>query len=145
MTGDPTKSIRNTILFNPGLKIWFFLSLAGFGTFFIMKLLGGSTISSVITGLMTSLTPYHFGLINAGHLTKIFAISYATLVLASVIYFMKKKSLKSICFLSLATAVQLWANHPQIVYYTWMVIGFYFFWIIGNAFRNNIFICFFVK
>ena len=139
MTGDPTKSIRNTILFNPGLKIWFFLSLAGFGTFFIMKLLGASTISSVITGLMTSLTPYHFGLINAGHLTKIFAIAYAPWVLAAVIYFMKKKSLKSICFLSLATAVQLWANHPQIVYYTWMVIGFYFFWIIGNAFRNNIF------
>ena len=25
MTGDPTKIFRNTILFNPGLKIWFFL------------------------------------------------------------------------------------------------------------------------
>ena len=139
MTGDPTKSIRNTILFNPGLKIWFFLSLAGFGIFFIMKLLGASTISSVISGLMTSLTPYHFGLINAGHLTKIFAIAYAPWVLAAVVYFMKNKSLKSICFLSLATAVQLWSNHPQIVYYTWMVIGFYFFWTVGSAFKNNIF------
>ena len=27
MTGDPTKNLRNTILFNPGLKVWFLCSL----------------------------------------------------------------------------------------------------------------------
>ena len=34
-------------------------------------------------------------------------------------------------FLTLATTLQLWMNHPQVVYYTWMVVGFYFVWQIG--------------
>ncbi|MBA65181.1 MAG: hypothetical protein CMG55_05205 [Candidatus Marinimicrobia bacterium] len=139
MTGDPTKNLRNTILFNPGLKVWFFLTIAGFGTFFILRLLESSIFASVLGGLMTGLTPYSFGLVNAGHLNKIFAIAYAPWVLAAIFYFMKKQSIKSICLLALATAIQLWANHPQIVYYTWMIIGFYFVWEIGYAFKNNSF------
>ena len=87
MTGDPTKIFRNTILFNPGLKIWFFLSLAGYGTFFILRILGSSLTAGVLGGLMTGLTPYGFGLVNAGHLNKIFAMAYVPWVLAAILYF----------------------------------------------------------
>ena len=139
MTGDPTKIFRNTILFNPGLKIWFFLSLAGYGTFFILRILGSSLTAGVLGGLMTGLTPYGFGLVNAGHLNKIFAIAYVPWVLAAILYFMKNRSLKSICMLSLVTALQLWANHPQIVYYTWMIIGFYYVWNIGSLYKEKSF------
>ena len=137
MTGDPTKLFRNTILFNLGLKVWFFLSLGGFGTFFLLKTLGSSTNAGVLGGLITGLTPYGFGLVNAGHLNKIFAMAYVPWVLACFLVFMKKKSLKSICVLSLITALQLWANHPQIVYYTWMIIGFYYVWSIGTEYKNK--------
>ena len=137
MTGDPTKLFRNTILFNLGLKVWFFLSLGGFGTFFLLKTLGSSTNAGVLGGLITGLTPYGFGLVNAGHLNKIFAMAYVPWVLACFLVFMKKKSLKSICVLSLITALQLWANHPQIVYYTWMIIGFYYLWSIGTEYKNE--------
>jgi len=139
MTGDPTKLFRNTILFNLGLKVWFFLSLGGFGTFFLLKTLGSSTNAGVLGGLITGLTPYGFGLVNAGHLNKIFAMAYVPWVLACFLVFMKKKSLKSICVLSLITALQLWANHPQIVYYTWMIIGFYYVWSIGTEYKNKSF------
>ena len=139
MTGDPTKIFRNTILFNPGLKIWFFLSLAGYGTFFILRILGSSLTAGVIGGLMTGLTPYGFGLVNAGHLNKIFAMAYVPWVLAAILYFMKNRSLKSICMLSLVTALQLWANHPQIVYYTWMIVGFYYVWNIGSLYKEKSF------
>ena len=139
MTGDPTKIFRNTILFNPGLKIWFFLSLAGYGTFFILRILGASLTAGVLGGLMTGLTPYGFGLVNAGHLNKIFAIAYVPWVLAAILYFMKNRSLKSICMLSLVTALQLWANHPQIVYYTWMIVGFYYVWNIGSLYKEKSF------
>ena len=139
MTGDPTKIFRNTILFNPGLKIWFFLSLAGYGTFFILRILGSSLTAGVLGGLMTGLTPYGFGLVNAGHLNKIFAIAYVHWVLAAILYFMKNRSLKSICMLSLVTALQLWANHPQIVYYTWMIVGFYYVWNIGSLYKEKSF------
>ena len=139
MTGDPTKLFRNTILFNLGLKVWFFLSLGGFGTFFLLKTLGSSSNAGVLGGLITGLTPYGFGLVNAGHLNKIFAMAYVPWVLACFLVFMKKKSLKSICVLSLITALQLWANHPQIVYYTWMIIGFYYVWSIGIEYNNKSF------
>ena len=35
-------------------------------------------------------------------------------------------------FLSIASALQLWTNHPQIVYYTWMVIGLW--WLLDLIF-----------
>ena len=139
MTGDPTKLFRNTILFNLGLKVWFFLSLGGFGTFFLLKTLRSSSNAGVLGGLITGLTPYGFGLVNAGHLNKIFAMAYVPWVLACFLVFMKKKSLKSICVLSLITALHLWANHPQIVYYTWMIIGFYYVWSIGTEYKNKSF------
>ncbi len=126
MTGDPTKIFRNLILCNLGLKIWFFLSLGGYGTFFLLRVLGYSRKEGVLGGLITGLTPYGFGLVNAGHLNKIFAMAYVPWVFACFLLFMKNKSLKSLSILSLVTALQLWANHPQIVYYTWMIIGFYF-------------------
>lgn len=139
MTGDPTKIFRNTVLFNLGLKVWFFLSLGGFGTFFLLKVLGASSTAGVLGGLITGLTPYGFGLVNAGHLNKIFAMAYVPWVIACFLLFMKNKSLKSICILSIITAFQLWANHPQIVYYTWMVIGFYYVWSIGVDYKSKSF------
>ena len=36
--GDPTKVIRSTLLFNPGLKVWFYLSLSGIGMFVLLQL-----------------------------------------------------------------------------------------------------------
>tara|TARA_Y100001968_G_scaffold329707_1_gene379709 strand:+ start:25 stop:1839 length:1815 start_codon:yes stop_codon:yes gene_type:complete len=41
--------------------------------------------------------------------------------------------------LSLVTALQLWANHPQIVYYTWMIVGFYYVWNIGSLYKEKSF------
>ena len=104
-----------------------------------MKTLGSSRNAGVLGGLITGLTPYGFGLVNAGHLNKIFAMAYVPWVLACFLVFMKKKSLKSICVLSLITALQLWANHPQIVYYTWMIIGFYYVWSIGTEYKGKSF------
>ena len=94
-------------------------------------------MARVLGGLISGLTPYSFGLANAGHLNKIFAMGYAPWVFACFLLFMKNKSLKSLCVLSLVTALQLWANHPQIVYYTWMIIGFYYVWKIIIEFKNQ--------
>jgi hypothetical protein len=129
--GDPTKFFRNQILLNPGMRIWFYLSLSGLGMFILLRLIGISRNAALFGSLISSLTPYTFGLINAGHLNKIFSMAYIPWVIAAFIYYIKKPSLKSILLLSLSTALQLWANHPQIAYYTWMLIGFYFVWIIG--------------
>lgn len=139
MTGDITKIFRNKVLFNLGMKVWFFLSLAGFGTFFLLKVLGSTITAGVLGGLITGFTPYSFGLVNAGHLNKIFAMAYVPWVIACYLLLMKRRSLKYVCIMSLITALQLWANHPQIVYYTWMIIGFHYFWSIILEYKNQSF------
>ena len=139
MNGDPTKTIRNLILFNPGMKVWFYLSLSVIGMFVLLRLIGVQYLSALFGSLISGLTPYSFGLINAGHLNKIFAMAYIPWVLAAIFYLMKKPTLKSILFLAIASAFHLWSNHPQIVYYTWMVIGFYWVWEIGYSLKDKAF------
>ena len=137
--GDPTKYFRSNILFNNGLRIWFYLGLSGIGMFILMNILGISRSSALIGSAISALTPYTFGLINAGHLNKIFAMAYIPWVLAAAIYLIDKTSIKAILFLALATALQLWANHPQVAYYTWMVIGLYYVWTIGSLIKTKTF------
>jgi len=136
-SGDPTKYFRSNILFNNGLRIWFYLGLSGIGMYTLLTLLGVSRSSALIGGAISALTPYTFGLINAGHLNKIFSMAYIPWVIAAAIYLIDRLSIKAVLLLALATALQLWANHPQVAYYTWMVIGFYYVWIICSSIRNK--------
>ena len=138
MNGDPTKYIREEILFNPGQRIWLYLIIWGIGMYVLLRSLGISKYSSLIGGLVSCLTPYTFGLINAGHLNKIFAMAYIPWVIYSSINLIRTTNIKSILILSIFTALQLWTNHPQVAYYTWMVIGFYYFWLIISSIRQGI-------
>ncbi|MFL2982937.1 MAG: YfhO family protein [Candidatus Neomarinimicrobiota bacterium] len=135
--GDPTKFFRSNVLFNPGLKIWFYLSISGIGMYVLLLLFGTSKSSALFGSLVSSLTPYAFGLINAGHLNKIFAMAYIPWVIAGAVYFLNSPRLKGLLMLSLVTALQLWANHPQVAYYTWMVIGFYYLWMLISSFLSK--------
>ena len=121
--GHPLKPILDLLLFNTGIKLWFYLSIGGVGLFFFLRFLKISINSSIFGGVAYSLTPYVFGLINAGHNNKIMAGAFIPWVVFGALYMFKHRSLKSVLFLSLFSALQLWTNHPQIVYYTWMVIG----------------------
>ncbi|MBT4370997.1 MAG: YfhO family protein [Candidatus Marinimicrobia bacterium] len=126
--GDPTKTILNLLFLNRGIRIWFYLTLGGLGLFNFIRFLGKSTFPALLGGLSYALTPYGFGLINAGHNNKIMAMAFIPWVLMGAFQVIRKPTLKSVLILSLVTALQFWANHPQIVYYTWMVIGFYSVW-----------------
>ena len=126
--GDPTKTFLNMIFLNRGIKLWFYFSLSGIGFFILLRLLKISSISCLFGGIVSGITPYSFGLINAGHTNKIIAMSFIPWILASVIYGMNHKSLKSILMISVPTMFQLWSNHPQVVYYTWMMVVFLWLW-----------------
>ena len=121
--GHPLKPILDIILFNTGVKLWFYLSLGGLGLFFLLRFQNISRYPSLFGGIAYSLTPYVFGLISAGHNNKIMAGSFIPWVVFAAFYLFKNRSIKSILFLSIISALQLWTNHPQIVYYTWMAIG----------------------
>ena len=116
--GDPSKYFRKNLLFNTGVRIWFYIVLSGVGMFLLLRYLRISRFSSLFGGVISCLTPYSFGLINAGHLTKIFSMAFIPWIILTAIICINKFNIRSIILLSLATAFQLWMNHPQIAYYT---------------------------
>ena len=130
--GHPLKILLNHLLFNTGVKLWFYLSIGGLGLFFFLRFLKVSIYSSLFAGIAYSLTPYVFGLIGAGHNNKIMAGGFIPWVVFGAIYMFKYPSIKSVLLLSIACALQLWTNHPQIFYYTWMVIGLW--WLLDILF-----------
>ncbi len=122
-SGDPTGLHgQKFFLENKGLRMWFWLSIGGMGLFWFLAYRGFSFTSSLFGGIAYSLSPHMFGLINAGHNNKIMAIAFIPWIFFSVFYLFQFLSLKSILLLSIISSLQLWMNHPQIVYYTWMFI-----------------------
>ena len=121
--GHPLESFLRIIYLNNGVRFWFYLSLGGIGLFFLLKFLKVSNNASLFGGLAYAITPYVFGLINAGHNNKIMAGAFTPFLILCALYMFSNRSIKSILLLSVVSALQLWTNHPQIYYYTWMVIG----------------------
>ena len=126
--GHPLQSILNFLFFNLGAKYWFHFSLGGIGMFFLIRYQKFTIYSSLFGGIAYSITPYLFGLINAGHNNKIMACAFIPWLTLSAFYLFKNRSIKSVFILSLVSAFQLWTKHPQIFYYTWMLIVLW--WII---------------
>ena len=96
--GDPTKTILNLLFFNRGIKIWFYLTLGGLGLFYFLRQLNVSIMASIFSGIVSYLTPYAFGLINAGHMNKIYAMAFIPWVLTGAFQVIRKPTLKSIQF-----------------------------------------------
>ena len=82
--GNPLSKIINFMLFNSGVKQWFYLSLGGLGLYWFLRFKNISYFSSIFGGIAYSLTPHVFGLINAGHNTKIMAFSFVPWIFFSV-------------------------------------------------------------
>ena len=130
--GHPLESFLRIIYLNNGVRFWFYLSLGGIGLFFLLKFLKVSNNASLFGGLAYAITPYVFGLINAGHNNKIMAGAFTPFLILCALYMFSNRSIKSILLLSIVSALQLWTNHPQIYYYTWMVIGLW--WLVDTIY-----------
>ena len=137
-SGDPTGLQTQKFFFdNKGLRMWFWLSIGGIGLYYFLIFKKISLISSLFGGIGFSLTPHIFGLINAGHNNKIMAMALIPWLFFAVSYLFQEKSFKSVLFLSLISAFQLWMNHPQIVYYSWMFISAWWFYNFLIDYKNR--------
>jgi hypothetical protein len=66
------------------------------------------------------LSSFNMDIIEAGHSTKMVALAYAPLVVAGSVLAFRKKYLLGAGIFGLAVALQLYANHYQITYYTFI-------------------------
>ncbi len=131
--GNPLNGILHFFLFNRGLKYWFYFSIGGLGLFAFLRKREQGFSAALFGGLIFSLTPYMFGLINAGHSSKLIAIAISPWIFMAADYLLRKQLKRGILLLALASSWQLWANHPQIVYYIWMIVTFWWLWLQVSA------------
>ena len=123
-------------LFNKGLRFFIYFSLSGIGIFLLLRMKSIQKLPALFGGIITAVTPYMFGLINAGHGAKIIALAFVPWVFLVVEYCIDRRKWSGILYAAFIFSLQLWSNHPQIVYYTWMVVVFRLVWVFIGDIRK---------
>lgn len=72
---------------------------------------------AIVGSLAFGFSTYLIIIFGAGHNSKAHAIAYMPLVLAGIIFILKKRYLLGFIVTSIATALEIKANHPQMTYY----------------------------
>lgn len=98
----------------------FFAMVAFWAMLLLMKV---RRMPSVVGALGYGLSTYFFLIIGAGHITKMWALVYAPLMVGAVWYSFKRNRWAGAAMTALFTALQVGANHPQITYYFVLVMG----------------------
>lgn len=100
-----------------------FLAMAAF--FVMLLMFGINPWTGIIPSLAYGLSSYFFIIIGAGHITKMAALAYAPLMVGSVAYTFRKNIWLGASLTALFSALELYANHPQITYYFLFVLTAY--------------------
>lgn len=124
-----------------------------------LKALGSSTAGAVFTGMLMayilfcimgvgflpailgaiaySLSSYNIIILDAGHVTKAWAIAYMPLIIAGMVAAFKRKYLMSGLLMAFGLALQIKNNHLQITYYTGLLCAFLYIGLLINDIRKK--------
>lgn len=84
-------------------------------------LMGVNPWLGIIAGLAYGLSTYFFLIIDAGHITKMWALVYAPPLVGAVWYALRRNVWIGAALAALFGSLELGANHPQITYYFLLV------------------------
>lgn len=105
----------------------FLLFMMGLGVYILMLHLGFDALTAFISGIAFALSTHFIGLIEIGHNSKFKAVVYIPWIFWAVHYLWQKRSVLAIGLSSMLIIGQMRENHPQITYYTFIMLGI--FWI----------------
>jgi hypothetical protein len=117
---DFVRYVDKTLRFLPRPADYLFLYFLGF--FLLLKALNTHWKLSILGALAFGFSTYLIIIFGAGHNAKAHAIGYMPMVLAGVIWLFKRKYLLGFIVTGLATALEIYANHPQMTYYMAFII-----------------------
>jgi hypothetical protein len=109
-----------TNLFNWRPINFVFLYLIGF--YIALLLFGVSPWLAIVGSLAFCFSSYNFAIIAAGHASKAVAIGYMAPVIAGFYYAFKKDKWIGGSVFAIFLALEIYANHPQIAYYTFLIL-----------------------
>ncbi|MCF7857965.1 MAG: YfhO family protein [Candidatus Cloacimonetes bacterium] len=101
------------------------LFLMALGVYLFMVYLKFDPIIAFISAIALPLSCHFLGLLEIGHNTKFKAIVYIPWIMFAVHYLKERRSLLALGGTAILLIVQLRANHPQISYYTCLMLLIY--------------------
>ncbi|MFI3319395.1 MAG: hypothetical protein SNH01_01295 [Rikenellaceae bacterium] len=101
-----------------------FIIFAMLAMWLMLVMMGVNAWVAIVGGAMYGLSTYFFLIIEAGHITKMWALVYAPLMFAGAYMTLKGRNMwLGAALMSLFTSLEIGANHPQISYYFGMGMG----------------------
>ncbi|MFI3304970.1 MAG: hypothetical protein R3Y68_00480 [Rikenellaceae bacterium] len=94
-----------------------FLIFAMLSMWLMLVMMGVNGWVAIAGGAMYGLSTYFMLIIEAGHVTKMWALVYAPAMMGSIYAALRSGSLWCYALAALFTSLELGANHPQITYY----------------------------
>lgn len=101
-----------------------YLFLCCLGFFILLLCLEVDVWLALVGGLAYGLSTYFLSIIQAGHNSKANALGYLPALIGGIILIFREKYWLGLAVTALFTALELNANHVQIAYYGYMMIGF---------------------
>jgi len=125
LIGLPTTTVITSVFTFTNLYGWrpvnfVFLYLIGF--YIALLLFGVSPWLAIVGALSFGFGSYNFIIIAAGHASKAIAIGYMAPVIAGFYYALKKEKWIGSAVFSIFLALEIYTNHPQITYYTFLIL-----------------------
>lgn len=121
----PTRTAITSIFTITNLNNWrpinfIFLYLIGF--YITLLLFGVSPWLALVGSIAFGFGSYNFIIIAAGHASKAIAIGYMAPIIAGFYYALKKDKWIGGSVFAIFLALEIYTNHPQIAYYTFLIL-----------------------
>lgn len=124
--GNLTKPFfRALFLWTDFTNIWVQVFVAMFCMYLLLGALKADWRVAVFGALAYGITTYNIDILEAGHSTKMMALAIAPGIFAGVIWAFSGRWLLGGGITALFLAMQIYANHVQITYYTLLLVGIY--------------------
>ncbi|MBN1820709.1 MAG: YfhO family protein [Prolixibacteraceae bacterium] len=125
-------------LFHPAAMLILYM----LGFYILLLTLGVNKWQSLVGAIAFGFSSYFLIIIGAGHNTKAYAIGYIALLIAGMLMVFKGKRIPGVILFTLGLSLNIFANHLQITYYTFILAGIYVIIELINSVREKRIVCF---
>ncbi len=103
-----------------------FIFFAMLSFWLMLVMMGVNGWVAIVGGVMYGLSTYFFLIIEAGHITKMWALVYAPIMFGGVYIGLRGNMFWGAALAAVAASLEIGANHPQITYYFAMAIAAFY-------------------